>query len=231
MIAFLQRNKIFIFIVLVTCILCFGGIVLFSNSGNNPVTPVIKIDRSILVPQGANTTSGIINGQYLPATPSATISIVEFGDYECPACGTYNPIVTNVLTTFADKVNFTFRDYPLSQHSKADISSYAADAAGLQGKFWQMHDKLYANQNDWVNASDTQAVFDGYAKELGLDVGKFDSDMNGSTVKDIVQKGVDDGNTVGLTETPTFYLNGQKINLSGASDQLLNAVQSALIAK
>ena len=77
------------------------------------------------------------------ATSSAKVTIVEFGDYECPACGVYNPMVTQILTDFAGKVNFVFRNFPLFSTTNAPISAQVAEAAGLQGKFWQMHDKLY----------------------------------------------------------------------------------------
>jgi len=196
------------------------------TKGNPPGAPTDnKVDTSKLVSPNSYITSGFSDGNYLPATPSATTTLVEFGDYECPACGVYAPYVKQLLTDFSGKINFVFRNYPLSQHSNALVSAYAVEAAGLQGKYWQMHEKIYATQNDWVNLGDPKSVFVSDAKELGLDTNKFSTDMNSSQVKDIVQADVNDGNTVGLTETPTFYLNNLKINLTGSYDQFKSLIQ------
>ena len=184
-----------------------------------------KVDTSHLVSPNSYTTSGFVDGNYLPATPSATTTLVEFGDYECPACGVYAPYVKQLLTYFAGKITFVFRNYPLPQHKNALISAYAVEAAGLQGKYWQMHEKVYATQESWVNLSDPKNVFIGYAKDLGLDTSKFTTDMSSSQVKNIVQADINDGNAVGLTETPTFYLNNLKISLTGSYDQFKNLIQ------
>ena len=224
---FFVRNKVFIIVILATAVLLFGGIYLFSkNSGDTPLSGT-TVNASLLVPQNAHITSGFVNGEYLPASTSATTTLVEFGDYECPACGVYSPFVQQLLTDFAGKFNYVFRNYPLTQHKNAPISSYAVEAAGLQGKFWEMHEKVYAGQNDWANLSDPTSVFLGYAKDLNLDLTKFTADMNSQAVKDKVQSDFNDGNTIGITQTPTFYLNGQNINLSGTYDQLKTLIQAA----
>ncbi len=225
-----MRNKVFIIVILATALLLFGGIFLFSKGGNSNVSTNI-VNSSLLVPQNAIETSGFVNGNYLPASSSASVTLVEFGDYECPACGVYSPFVQQLLTDFAGKINYVFRNYPLSQHTNALISSYAVEAAGLQGKYWQMHEKMYSAQSDWSNLSDPTSVFIGYAKDLSLDTNQFSSDINSSTVKNMVQNDTNDGNTIGITETPTFYLNGQKITLAGSYDQLKSLIESALAGK
>jgi protein-disulfide isomerase len=226
MLDFYNRNKVFIIVVFATIVLIAAGIFLMtrgnSSSSSSSTSPV---DTSKLVSPNSYITSGFVDGNYLPATTSATTTLVEFGDYECPACGVYAPYVKQLLTDFAGKINFVFRNYPLSEHSNALISAYAVEAAGRQRKYWQMHEKVYATQSDWVNLSDPKSVFIGYAKNLGLDVNKFTADMNSSQIKDIVQNDVNDGNAVGLTETPTFYLNNLKLNLTGSYDQFKNFIQ------
>jgi protein-disulfide isomerase len=230
---FVFKDKGLIIGIIVTIILVGGGVLLMTggNSGSVATTSSsgTKVNSDILIPKGDYETGGIENGNYLPASGSAKVTLVEFGDYECPACGDYEPFVKQLLTDFAGKMNFVFRNYPLSQHSNAQISSDAAEAAGLQGKFWQMHDKLYENQNDWSNSSDPTSIFVGYAQSLGLDVNKFESDIASAAVKNKVQSDTNDGNTVGLTETPTFYLNGVKIkNLTGNYTDLRNLVSAQL---
>lgn len=224
---FWQSNKSFIIIVLITIGVLFGGIFLFTKNGSsNPST--VKVNDALLIPEGAIETSGFVNGNYLQASPSANVNLVEFGDYECPACGVYNPFVKQLLTDFPGKINFVFRNYPLPQHTNAPISSYAVEAAGLQGKYWQMHDKVYETQADWANLTNPQDIFTGYAKDLGLNVNQFTSDITSSKVKSKVQNDMNDGNTIGISETPTFYLNGQKIALAGSYDQLKSLVEAAL---
>jgi protein-disulfide isomerase len=225
---FFNRNKVFIGIILITAILLIGGVFLFTKNGGNTNQKGKSVNMSLLIPQNAIATSGIENGIYLPASASATVNLVEFGDYECPACGIYSPFVKQLLTDFAGKITYVFRNYPLPQHKNAPISSYTVEAAGLQGKYWEMHEKMFNTQGDWSNLSDPKEVFMGYAKDLGLDINKFTNDINSSTVKEKVQNDTNDGNTIGLTETPTFYLNGQQIALSGTYDQFKALVQSAL---
>jgi protein-disulfide isomerase len=226
---FLKRNKVFIIVVIATLVLLLGGIFLFTKNSGNPNQATVN--SSLLMPQNAVETSGIVNGNYLPATPSATVTLVEFGDYECPACGAYHPLVKQALTDLAGKFNFVFRNFPLTQHANAPISSYAVEAAALQGKFWQMHDKIYETQNDWSNSTDARSIFIGYAKDLGLDVTKFTSDIDSAAVKNKVQSDLNDGLTIGINQTPTFYLNGQMLNLTGSANEIEQDVQNALGGK
>jgi protein-disulfide isomerase len=227
---FLSKNKVFVIVVAVTVILILGGVTLFSGKSSTNVS-TSKVSTSLLIPQGAIETSGIVNGNYLPASPSATFTLVEFGDYECPACGAYNPFVKQALTDFAGKIVYVFRNYPLPQHANAQISSDAVEAAGLQGKYWQMHDEVYDTQNNWANLSDPTSIFVGYAKDMGLDTNQFTKDLSSSAVKNKVQNDTNDGNTIGITETPTFYLNGQKMSLTGTYDQFKRLIDSALAGK
>jgi protein-disulfide isomerase len=215
--------------IVATIILIAGGVFLMTRGNSGSPSAEMPISSNILVPEEANITSGIENGKYLPASPSAKLTLVEFGDYECPACAEYNPLVKQLLTEFSGKINYVFRSFPLSQHSNAWISSQAAEAAGLQGKYWQMHDKLYESMNDWSASPDAKSIFVGYAQDLDLNVDKFKVDIDSKSVKDKIQKDANDGNLVKLTETPTFYLNGVKIgNLTGNYEDLKKTVSGQL---
>jgi len=224
---FFQRNKVFITVALATLAVIVGGIFLMGG-GSSPQTNSAAVNSSILVPTGVYETSGFIDGAYLAASSSATVTLVEFGDYECPACAVYAPFVKQVLTEFPGKVNYVFRNYPLPQHKNGSISSYAVEAAGIQGKYWEMQEKVYATQNDWVKSSDPTSLFVEYAKNLELNTDQFLSDMGSQKVKDIVQRDTNDGNTVRLSETPTFYINGKKVTLSGDPNQLKNLIRTEL---
>jgi len=225
------KDKGLIIGIVVTVILIGAGVLFMSNgsSGSSSTTSGSKVSENILIPKADYETSGIENGNYLPATSSAKVTLVEFGDYECPACGDYHPFVNQLLTDFAGKINFVFRNFPLSQHPNAQISSQAAEAAGLQGKFWQMNDKLYTSQNDWVRSTEPESVFVGYAQALGLDVTKFKTDISSSAVTSKVQSDLNDGNLVNINETPTFYINGAIVqNLPGTYKDFKSLVSTAL---
>lgn len=227
---FIQKNKTFLIVGIVTLVIFVGGVFLFSGAGNSSTSTKV-VNSSLLVPQNAIVTSGFANGNYLPASPSASVTLVEFGDYECPACALYSPLTKQILTDFAGKISYIFRNYPLPQHKNASISSYAVEAAGLQGKYWEMHEKMYATQGDWSNLSDPTLIFVGYAQGFGLNVDQFTADLKLPAIINKVKSDFNDGNTIGITETPTFYLNGKKITLSGSYDQLKSFIESALAGK
>lgn len=140
--------------------------------------------------------------------PKAPVRIVEFGDYQCPACGAAYPITKAIVDRNSSKIYFVFRNFPLSIHPNSQIAAKAAEAAALQGKFWEMHDTLYEKQNDWATSQNPKDLFDQYAKSLGLDVKKFDSDLDSVTGQ--INSDYSLGNNVGVNSTPTFFINGQK---------------------
>ena len=216
--------------IVVTVVLIAGGIFFFTKGSPATTTSTGKtVSTDILVPKDDYKTAGIKDGKYLDATSSATVTLVEFGDYECPACGQYHPLVKQLLTDLAGKITYVYRNYPLSQHANAPISSQAAEAAGLQGKFWQMHDKLYESQPEWSNATDPTSIFVGYAQALGLNVDQFKTDLTSQKVKDKVQSDKNDGNLVQLTGTPSFFINGKAVDTLPASyNDFKNLVSSQI---
>lgn len=157
-----------------------------------------KVDEAQLLKDAKNT----------QGDPGAPVRIVEFGDYQCPACGAAYPITKAVVAKNSSKIYLVFRNFPLSIHPNSQISAKAAEAAALQGKFWQMHDILYEKQNDWATSQNPKELFDQYAKSIELDVDKFDKDLDSVTGQ--VNSDYSLGNTVGVSSTPTFFINGQK---------------------
>ena len=196
--------------IIATIVIIVGGVFLMSKDSGSTSTPT-KVSDNLLVTDSSYKTSGVVNGNYLEASSSAKLTITEFGDFECPACGQYHPLVKQLLTDFSGKINFVFRNFPLTQHKNAQIASQAAEAAGLQGKYWQMHDKLYESQSDWETASDAKGVFISYAEKLGVDVNKFKIDIDSSAIKNKIQSDTNDGNLAKVDATPTYYINGVKI--------------------
>lgn len=224
---FFSENKIFIIVVVVTMVLLFGGVYLFSKEGSATTTQN-KIEDAILIPSNSFKTAGISDGKYLPESKDTNVTLVEFGDYQCPACVIYHPLVKEVLTTYAGKINFVFRNFPLPQHKNANISAYAVESAGLQGKYWEMHDKVYESDKEWADQENPSEIFVGYASAFGLDTEKFKKDMNSSEVKSKVTSDANDGTLISVNSTPSFFLNGIKIETPGSIDEFKKLIDNAL---
>ena len=146
-----------------------------------------------------------------PTTPKVTL--VEFSDFECPACGAAYPVVKQVVEKYKDDLKFVYRHFPLDQHKNARRAAEAAEAAGAQGKFWEMHDLLFANQKDL-----SDETIQKLASDLKLDMSQFNQDLATGKYKDKVQKDLTDGTAIGVNATPTFYLNGKKLSLFSFTD-------------
>jgi protein-disulfide isomerase len=138
---------------------------------------------------------------------TAPVQIVEFSDFQCPYCGRVVPTIKQITDKYGEKVRVSFRNFPLPFHSNAHIAAEAGAAAAAQGKFWEMHDKMFANQQTLDRAS-----LEKYAAELGLDVGKFKSDLDSGKYKDAVNKDVEYARTINVNGTPAFFVNGHFIN-------------------
>ncbi|HTR18683.1 MAG TPA: thioredoxin domain-containing protein [Candidatus Paceibacterota bacterium] len=180
----------------------------------------------------ATTVPAIDSTDHVKGDTNSKVSVIEYGDFECPACGEWEPIVEQVEADYGNRVEFVFRNFPLYQiHPNAKIAAQAAEAAGLQGKYWEMHDLLYKNQNNWVNASNNSVVsqfFDGYAQSLGLDVTKFNADITSSAVIARVQRDIDSGDTAKIDHTPTFFVDLAQIQNPTGLQQFEQVIDQAL---
>ena len=145
--------------------------------------------------------------------PAALITLVEFSDYQCPTCARYHDMLKRLTEELGDDFQLIFRHYPLQNHRKAELAARSAEAAGRQGKFWEMHDLLFAQQESWSKKAKAEAekVFVGYAASLNLDVKQFQSDLSSPEVIKRVINDAQEGQRSGVTATPTFFLNGEKI--------------------
>lgn len=166
----------------------------------------------------------ISTNDWIRGDKNAKVTLVEFSDFECPACKAYEPFSEKVVNDYQGKVRLVYKEYPLQQHSNAFTAASAAEAAGLQGKFWQMHDILFEKQDEWASLNDPTATFKKYASSLKLNLDKFQKDMNSQAVKDKINKDMDEGNNIGLQGTPTFVLDGQILQLPGNYDDFKKIV-------
>ena len=142
---------------------------------------------------------------------TAKVTLVEFSDFQCPACGAEYPVLEKIVAEYNDRIRFVYRHFPLAMHANAEIAALASEAAGDQGKFWEMHHKLFEGQSQWSVASDPKQIFVAYAREIGLNEDKFRNDLSDAKIKDRVVTDMNDAELLGVDRTPTLYLNGQKI--------------------
>jgi len=143
--------------------------------------------------------------------PEAELSLVEFSDFQCPACQQAYPVVKQLEEQYGDQFLFEYRHFPLrSIHPNAQIAAQAAEAAGVQGMFWEMHDMLFDNQSQWSRSFNPTKEFKKYAEELGLNVDRFEFDLKSDEVKEKVNADADQAELLGLQGTPSFLVNGEQ---------------------
>ena len=152
----------------------------------------------------------------------AQLTLVEFSDYQCPFCAQAHPFVEGLLEQYGDRVTFVYRHFPLATiHRHAQLSAEAAEAAGAQGKFWEMHDLIFRSQADWEGLTDALPVFQGYAEQLELDMEQFNEALESDEFLTKIQQDVADGNVAGVNGTPAFFVDGERFSGSLAGLQTL----------
>ncbi len=206
-----KGGLMWIFIPVIVLVIIAGAI-LFSNKGDNSSGGDFSFD------------------DHAKGDKDASVVLVEYADFQCPACGAYYPLVSDLRDSFSDsQLRIVFRHFPLSQiHPNAVSASRAAEAAGLQGKFFEMHDIIFENQSKWSSVPRPQSLFESYAGEIGLDVDQYKKDFSGSAVRLAVEQQAASANKFGLNSTPSFLLNGVKIDNPRSLDEFVAVVQAKL---
>ena len=149
---------------------------------------------------------------------SSPVVLEEYGDYQCPPCGMLHPVLKEIEHEYGDQLRVVFRHYPLTKiHKNAMMAAQAAEAARNQGKFTQMHDRLYGTQNGWKDLADARPTFIGYARELGLNSEQFTRDMDSAAVAQRIASDMQKGSGVGVTGTPTVFIEGQMLRFEATT--------------
>jgi protein-disulfide isomerase len=172
--------------------------------------------------------SGISLDDNFKGNSESSVVLVEYSDFQCPACGAYYPLLKALVEEFGSEMQFVYRHFPLPQHQHAELAGRAAEAAGQQGKFWEMHDLIFENQTSWANLRNTEEVFTQYAVQLGLDMEKFKTDLDSKELKEKVRRDYSSGLSSGVNSTPTFFLNGVKLQNPRSYEEFRNAILNAL---
>jgi protein-disulfide isomerase len=179
-----------------------AGLALYRSSQTSPATPTPPPTNA---PNMFESYSPHVRGGN-----NAAVTLEEYGDYQCPPCGALFPMVKAIESQYGDRLRFVFRQYPLTTaHAHALVAAHAAEAAGLQGRFWEMHDRLYENQQKWSTEVDPRPLFINYARDVGLDVDRFIADMSSPQVEARVTADRLRGRSMGVTGTPTLFVNGR----------------------
>ena len=144
---------------------------------------------------------------------NSPVTVEEFADFQCPTCGAKHPLMKEIISTYGSRIKFIFRDFPLQipAHDKAYNAAVAAEAAGLQGKFWEMQNQLFSNQQAWTANPDYNKIWEGYAEKIGLDVEKFKNDIAGLSAKARVDADLARGRALNVSSTPSVFINGMLV--------------------
>lgn len=206
--------------VIAAIVLILVGVTVVSNH-NKPKTS-----------SGSGTTTNHVEGK-----GTTGVTLVEYGDYECPYCQAYYSTVKQVVASYGDQIRFQFVNFPLTSiHQNAFAGARAAEAAGMQGKYWEMHDLLYENNDPngstgWVASNAPSTYFEQFAKQLGLNVAKFKTDMASSAVNDAINADMKKGTDLGIDGTPTFYVDGKKVTINNTTDDFKKVLDAEIAKK
>lgn len=191
------------------CVVVLGGLIYISGSNRLDVS---NVDTNTI--QAASEKSGNI-GDHVFGKADSKVVLIEYGDFQCPGCGGVHPTVKTLTEKYKDQIALVFRNFPIaSKHPNARAAAAAVEAAGQQGKYWEMHNLVFENQSGWqsLSATDRGAFFIGYAKELNLDEAKFKADMESEAISKKINFDQAVGKKAGADVTPTFFLNGKKLS-------------------
>ncbi len=189
-------------------VLVIGGVIWFALfTANKPAAPM---------PQASADPAVVREDSHRLTAPAAEkAQLVEFLDFECEACRAAEPLVNELKKDYGDRITFVHRYFPLPGHLNSGTAALAVEAAARQGQYEAMVTKLFETQPEWGGKQDSQgARFRTYAEGLGLDMATFDQDVAAEDAKERIRRDIADGKTLGVTGTPTFFLNGEKLTLN-----------------
>lgn len=194
-------TKVLLSVVVLTVVLLVGGIFFLSrssgNSSNSTSDKIVSIDYT--------------KGQKI-GSDSAKVKLVEFADLQCPACANTYPLVKSILDAKLENFQYIFRHFPLAQHKNAEEAANFAEFASESGKFWEVEERLFNSQTEWEDLSDPSEYFSKVASELGLDPAQAREAIKSASYKDKINADLNEGISIGVNSTPTFYLNGRKVD-------------------
>lgn len=222
----MQKSLPFIIIIAVLVIALCGGLFLWKRSGGatpansdttfaTTTTPPTEKNKSVQTQPQPTDTAGATRPNVKVSSP---VVLEEYGDYQCPPCGQLYPELKEIEKEYGNQVQIVFHHFPLMKiHKNALVAAHAAEAARNQNKFWEMHDRLYRNQKEWSELDDPRPVFIDYAKQLGLKIDQFTNDLGSNLIDQRISADIQRGSAVGVTGTPTVFLDSRLVNYQATS--------------
>ena len=215
----MKRYLPFVIITLVGLIALGGGATLYRS----------KRPEVTVIPKGAASPGCQAGEVHVRGPADAPVALEEYGDFQCPPCGGLEAHLQQIERDYASSLRVIFRNFPFTIHEHAHEAAYAAEAAGLQGRFWEMHDLLYREQAVWAKTKDVQPLFDSYAGMIGLNLERFKKDAGGEQVKAKVESDRKRGEELGVKNTPTIFINNQSVPPTSLNPVALRAAIDAAV--
>jgi protein-disulfide isomerase len=216
----MKRYLPFLIVGVVAAVAIGGGAALYRAKRPRPLT--IPKER-IALPATES------RGVHMLGPADAPVTLEEYGDFQCPPCGKLSEPINEIQRDYNRQVRLIFRNFPLVNHQYAREAAYAAEAAGLQDRFWQMHDLLYKEQAVWSNSTDARALFNAYAGYIGLNIERFKIDIDSDKVKERVAADQKQGVSLGIKNTPTIFVNNKQIDPKTLNPAELRATVDAAV--
>lgn len=201
------ETKILGLVLIFSTVLVVGAVILFGKS--EQANPASKIEQVVNIDYS--------KGQKI-GSDSAKVKLVEFSDLQCPACKAVEPVVKQTVEKNKDKIQFIYRHFPLMQHVHSRKAANFAEYAASEGKFWEVHDKLFETQEDWSKLSDPTEYFANLGSQFGLNKDKIKEAVSKGLYDSKINDDTKEANRLGVNATPTFYLNSKKLNMQNFSD-------------
>lgn len=215
----LKRSLPFIIVAVVALITVGAGTALYRVKRPAPLT--ISKEKAIENEKAES--------MHARGAANAPVTLEEFGDFQCPPCGALSGPLLDIEKEFGPRLRVIFRNFPFAIHEHARAASHVAEAAGRQGKFWQMHDLLYREQAAWSKAPETEQLFESYARLLGLSIDQFKKDVEGPEMRKRVAADQQRGQELGVKKTPTLFVNNMELPASSLNpDGIRAAINEAL---
>lgn len=221
------KDKFVLGIILFTVVLLVGAVFFASKMGSSSSSatsnsaPVSNEQKKLLE---------IVSDDHIKGNKEVSVTLVEYLDFECEACGAYYPLVKQLAEEFKEDVRFVNRYFPLPGHKNGMQAALAVESAAKQGKYWEMHDKLFGEQKNWgeKTAADPK-IFEGYAQQIGLNLEQFKKDVASKEVKDRVERDKNSGTRLGVSGTPTFFLDGDRIPNPKTPEDFKTFINAAIL--
>ena len=206
------------------------AVVAIATLGSGAMLYRAKLPHPLTIPEDKSAArEGDAESKHVRGNANAQVTLEEFGDFQCPPCGSISGFLDELVKEYDPHLRIVFRNLPLEMHQHAREAALAAEAAGLQGRFWEMHDVLYREQATWSKADNPRELFDSYAGMIGLDVDQFKKDMDGEKARARVDSDQERANSLGVQMTPTVFINDHQMSPNDKTPEGLRAAIDAAL--